>query len=43
MMWKRLVVRGVDCVVMSYGYNHGEDISACQPQQVIDTLEALIV
>ncbi|WP_151778646.1 phosphoglycolate phosphatase [Acinetobacter brisouii] len=34
---------GVDCVVMSYGYNHGEDISACQPQQVIDTLEALIV
>ncbi|MEB3766813.1 phosphoglycolate phosphatase [Acinetobacter sp. MD2] len=34
---------GIDCIVMSYGYNHGEDIYACHPQQVIDTLETLIV
>ncbi|MFT4021524.1 MAG: phosphoglycolate phosphatase [Acinetobacter sp.] len=33
---------GIDCIVMSYGYNHGEDIRACQPQQVIDTLTVLI-
>ncbi|MEB3754466.1 phosphoglycolate phosphatase [Acinetobacter sp. MD2(2019)] len=32
----------IDCIVMSYGYNHGEDIYACHPQQVIDTLETLI-
>lgn len=34
---------GIDCIVMSYGYNHGEDIRTCHPQQVIDTLETLIL
>lgn len=34
---------GVDCIVLSYGYNHGEDIQVCQPQQVIDSLEELIL
>lgn len=34
---------GIDCIVMSYGYNHGEDIYACHPQQVIDNLETLIL
>ena len=33
----------VDCVVVSYGYNHGEDIQLCQPQQVIDDLRVLLV
>lgn len=33
----------VDCVVVSYGYNHGEDIRLCQPQQVVDDLRALLV
>ena len=32
----------VDCVVVSYGYNHGEDIQLCQPQQVIDNLTELL-
>ena len=31
----------IDCIVLSYGYNHGEDIQACQPQLVIDSLEEL--
>ena len=33
----------VDCVVVSYGYNHGEDIRLCQPQQVFDNLNELLV
>lgn len=31
----------VDCVVLSYGYNHGEDIQLCQPQQVLDNVMEL--
>ncbi|NUE93565.1 phosphoglycolate phosphatase [Acinetobacter seifertii] len=34
---------GIDCIVVSYGYNHGESIYDCQPQQVIDSLAELIV
>ena len=34
---------GIDCVVVSYGYNHGEDIHLCQPQQVVDDLTVLLV
>lgn len=33
---------GIDCVVVSYGYNHGESILDCQPQQVVDNLCELI-
>lgn len=33
---------GIDCIVVSYGYNHGEDIAACQPQEVVDNLTVLI-
>ena len=33
---------GIDCIVVSYGYNHGESIYDCQPQQVVDNLEELI-
>ena len=33
---------GIDCIVLSYGYNHGEDIQACQPQWVIDSLAELV-
>lgn len=32
----------IDCIVLSYGYNHGEDIALCQPQMVIDSLVELI-
>lgn len=32
----------IDCIVLSYGYNHGEDINACRPQVVIDSLAELI-
>lgn len=34
---------GIDCIVVSYGYNHGEDIQLCRPQQVVDDLKELIV
>lgn len=34
---------GIDCIVVSYGYNHGENIYDCQPQQVVDSLAELIV
>lgn len=34
---------GIDCIVVSYGYNHGEDIQDCQPQQVVDNLTELLV
>lgn len=33
----------VDCIVVSYGYNHGEDIQNCQPQQVVDNLTELLL
>ena len=33
----------IDCIVVSYGYNHGEDIQLCQPQQVVDDLTELLV
>ena len=33
---------GIDCIVVSYGYNHGEDIANCQPQEVVDDLTVLI-
>ncbi|NHB59160.1 phosphoglycolate phosphatase [Acinetobacter shaoyimingii] len=33
---------GIDCIVVSYGYNHGEDIKLCQPQQVVDNLIVLL-
>ena len=33
---------GIDCIVVSYGYNHGENIMDCQPQQVVDSLSELI-
>lgn len=33
---------GIDCIVVSYGYNHGEDIRLCQPQQIVDNLEDLL-
>jgi phosphoglycolate phosphatase len=33
---------GIDCIVVSYGYNHGEDIRNCQPQQIVDDLRALL-
>ena len=33
---------GIDCVVVSYGYNHGENILDCQPQRVVDNLCELI-
>ncbi|SPL71812.1 phosphoglycolate phosphatase [Acinetobacter stercoris] len=32
----------IDCIVVSYGYNHGEDIQLCQPQQVVDDLRELL-
>ena len=33
---------GIDCVVVSYGYNHGENIADCQPQQIVDDLRELL-
>ena len=33
---------GIDCIVVSYGYNHGENIADCQPQQVVDRLVELL-
>lgn len=33
---------GMDCIVVSYGYNHGEDIRNCQPQQIVDDLTELL-
>lgn len=34
---------GIDCIVVSYGYNHGEDIRLCQPQKIVDNLQELLV
>lgn len=33
---------GIDCIVVSYGYNHGEDIAVCHPQEIVDDLTVLI-
>jgi len=33
---------GIDCIVVSYGYNHGEPIANCQPQQIVDNLTELL-
>lgn len=33
---------GIDCIVVSYGYNHGENILDCQPQWVVDDLRELL-
>ncbi|MFB2539513.1 MULTISPECIES: phosphoglycolate phosphatase [unclassified Acinetobacter] len=33
---------GIDCVALTYGYNHGEPLADCQPQCVIDNLNVLI-
>ncbi len=33
---------GIDCIVVSYGYNHGENIQDCQPQMVVDNLKELL-
>ena len=33
---------GMDCIAVSYGYNHGEDIRNCQPQQVVANLKELL-
>ena len=34
---------GIDCIVVSYGYNHGENIYDSDPQQVVDRLDQLLV
>ena len=34
---------GIDCIVVSYGYNHGENIADCKPQQIVDDLTVLLV
>lgn len=34
---------GIDCIVVSYGYNHGERIEDCRPQQIVDSLVELII
>ncbi|MDO4223178.1 MAG: phosphoglycolate phosphatase [Acinetobacter sp.] len=33
---------GIDCVMLSYGYNHGEPLEQCQPQLIIDHLKQLL-
>lgn len=33
---------GIDCIVVSYGYNHGEDIRDCAPQKIVDSLAHLL-
>lgn len=33
---------GMDCIVLSYGYNHGEDIALCQPQRIVDNMMHII-
>ncbi len=33
---------GIDCIAVSYGYNHGENIRDCQPQLVVDDLRELL-
>src|SRR5690606_25073700 len=33
---------GIDCIVVSYGYNHGENIADCHPQEIVDDLRELL-
>lgn len=33
---------GVDCIVVSYGYNHGENIADSHPQEIVDDLRELL-
>jgi len=33
---------GIDCIVVSYGYNHGENIADCDPQEIVDDLRELL-
>jgi phosphoglycolate phosphatase len=33
---------GIPCVGLTYGYNHGEDIRACNPDLVLDSLQQLL-
>lgn len=32
----------IDCIMLSYGYNHGEPLQDCQPQVIIDSLNELL-
>ena len=32
----------IPCVVVSYGYNHGEPIEACKPEWIVDSLAELL-
>lgn len=32
----------VDCVALSYGYNHGEPLQLCNPQYIVDDLMQLL-
>ena len=34
---------GIDCILVSYGYNHTEDIQLWYPQQVVDDLTVLLI
>ena len=33
---------GIDCIAVSYGYNHGENIADSQPRQIVDSLAELV-
>lgn len=33
---------GIQCIALSYGYNHGEPITDCNPDLVLDSLQQLI-
>lgn len=33
---------GVACIALTYGYNHGEPIAACQPDLILDSLRELL-
>ncbi|AWD70301.1 MULTISPECIES: phosphoglycolate phosphatase [Acinetobacter] len=33
---------GIDCIVVSYGYNHGENIADSHPQEIVDDLRELL-
>jgi phosphoglycolate phosphatase len=33
---------GVACVALTYGYNHGEPITLCQPDLILDSLRELL-
>ena len=34
---------GIDCIVVSYGYNHGENIADSHPQRIVDSLAELVI